>query len=224
MEQLQISAKDLGGMLLDDFCPRCFWIRRKQKKLPFQMPFPGIFSTIDSFTKKCAHEWIVLDKYTVRGYLKAPHWSKFKMETEQGVILTGVADDIWVVPKGIMIADWKTARFTANADKLLPMYKTQLTGYAKIAEAIGMGVVVGIVLIYMEPQTDESFVHHNTKATCFDMTFLPTVMELELDIASIDPLLEKARGIWELPGPPVGTEGCKDCAALWAIQDLTIEI
>lgn len=226
MDQFKISAKNLGQIALDTFCPRCFWIKLKvNNKLPWQI-FPGIFSTIDAYTKKCAHEWIdrslqvnppiiptFLADYKVSGYQKSPHWSKFRTATKHLITLTGVTDDIWTVPGGIVIADWKTAKFTENADKLLPMYKVQLNGYAKIADSIGMGPVVGIVLVYMEPQTEEKYVLKNTKADHFDMAFLPKVLPLDLDIESIDPLLERARELYDGCIPERG-QNCKDCMAL----------
>lgn len=50
---LQISGKDLGALALWHSCPRCFWIQRRAK-LPWQI-FPGIFSSIDSCSKKAVH-------------------------------------------------------------------------------------------------------------------------------------------------------------------------
>jgi len=40
-EVLRISDKNLGALALPDFCPRCFWLKAKAKKLPFQI-FTGI--------------------------------------------------------------------------------------------------------------------------------------------------------------------------------------
>ena len=36
---------------MDGFCLRCFWIER-HLKLPYHSGFPGIFSSIDIYTKK----------------------------------------------------------------------------------------------------------------------------------------------------------------------------
>lgn len=220
MEKLQISAKVLGAMAMPDFCPRCFWIKLHAKKLPWQI-FPGIFSTIDSYTKKIVHAWIdrnadsdMLEKYKVTGYEKAPHWSKFRMETKYGITLSGAVDDIWTVPGGIVIPDYKTAKFTENADKLLPMYKTQLNGYAKIAEATGLGKVIAIPLVYMEPQTGDGFASVNSLDNqAWNMTFIPKILDLELDTGSIDPLLERAMVLYDNPIPDL-SENCKDCLAL----------
>lgn len=224
MENIQISAKVLGQVAMPDFCPRCFYIKLHTKKLPWQL-FPGIFSTIDAYTKKIVHAWIdmkakgsphfpdFLKDFRVQSYEKAPHWSKFKMETPQGITLTGGMDDLWGVPGGFVIPDYKTAKFTQNADKLLPMYRTQLNGYAKIAEATGIAPVKSIVLIYFEPKTDEGYVATNHHPTHFNMTFKPHVLSLALDVESVDPLLTRAREIYD-GGDPEPTPGCKDCDAL----------
>ena len=220
MNQLRISAKVLGQMSMPDFCERCFWIKLHCKPLPWQI-FPGIFSTIDAYTKKIVHEWIdrkaempkFLTDYCVTGYQKAPHWSKFQIETKYGITLSGAMDDIWTVPGGITIPDYKTAKFTASADKLLPMYRTQLNGYAKIANGTGLGPVIAIPLIYMVPQTEAEDVKTGWGIGRFKMDFVPHVLDLKLDIESIDPLLERARNIYA--GPiPTGDDKCKDCLAL----------
>ena len=57
MDQFKISAKALGALAMPDSCDRCTWIKLKVKNLPFQI-FPGIFSTIDAYTKKIVHHWI----------------------------------------------------------------------------------------------------------------------------------------------------------------------
>jgi hypothetical protein len=51
-QTIQISAKNLGILALPEYCPRCFWLKLKlQFKLPYQI-FPGIFSSIDSYSRK----------------------------------------------------------------------------------------------------------------------------------------------------------------------------
>jgi len=218
MEQIRISAKVLGQIAMPDFCPRCFWIKLHTKKLPWQI-FPGIFSSIDAYTKKVVHAWIdrgkdrpaFLDDLGVTGYMKVPHWSKFKMETEYGITLSGGADDMLVCPEGIHIPDYKTAKFTDNQDKLFPMYQAQVNGYAKIGTHLDMDIA-SLSLIYMEPLTDELAAIEYNHIGCFDMRFVPHFLPIEVDIDSIDLLLERAREIYD--GPIPEKPGCKDCAAL----------
>ena len=66
-QQIRISAKNLGQLALPDYCPRCFYIKLNlNNKLPWQI-FPGIFSTIDSYSKKIT--WLYFEKYK-----KLPSW------------------------------------------------------------------------------------------------------------------------------------------------------
>lgn len=225
MEQFKISAKALGRYAMPDFCPRCEWIRLKTKKLPYQI-FPGIFSTIDAYTKKIVHNWIDRDKdkpqfltdLEITGYMKVPHWSKFLMDTEYGITLSGVPDDLLVIPQGIHIPDYKTAKFTETQDKLFPMYQAQVNGYAKIAKAIGLSVD-SLSLVYMTPATDGPEVVLNCYPGLFKMTFVPHFLPIELNITSIDPLLEKAREIYDGGIPDRGNK-CEDCEALDIIDKL----
>lgn len=53
---LRISAKNLGHLALPGAYPRCFWIQT-HFKLPYQI-FPGIFSSIDCYTKKVSAEQV----------------------------------------------------------------------------------------------------------------------------------------------------------------------
>lgn len=77
------------------------------------------------------------------------------IDEETNVQLTGVVDEILQRKDGsYFIVDYKTARFTANQDILLPVYKVQLNGYALIAEKCGLKPVTGIGLVYYEPQTN----------------------------------------------------------------------
>ena len=55
-EPITISAKNLGGVAMPGFCPRCFWIQMHAEGIPYQI-FPGIFSSIDSYGKRLVHGW-----------------------------------------------------------------------------------------------------------------------------------------------------------------------
>ena len=133
----RISGKDLGALALPDACPRCFWIRRRAGgKLPFQI-FPGIFSSIDAYTKRAVHGWFdvhgcappwLSELGELSGYVNPPSSSKFQLlDPGTNILLTGIADGILVRPDGShVIVDYKTAKFTGNQEALFPMYETQL--------------------------------------------------------------------------------------------------
>jgi hypothetical protein len=168
VDTLNISPRTLAGVALDSACPRCAWLAlRCEGKLPFTMGLPGIFSSIDSFTKKSVRNHFDLygrlpSWFPEVGRVAALvpsrdlHWSRFfREDPETGIRLHGTPDDILRMADGAThIVDYKTARLTEAQDDLMPVYEIQLNGYAYIAEATGYGPVAQLSLIYFEPQTD----------------------------------------------------------------------
>ena len=225
-ENIRISAKVLGGMALPDYCPRCFWIKLHTKKLPWQI-FPGIFSSIDAYTKKAVRVMIDNDSVLqpswihamrVVGYVdKVPNWRTFYMETRFGITLTGVPDDIFLTDNGQdIIPDHKTAKFTKNQDKLLPMYEIQLNGYAKIHENQTKRRIRALPLMYWQPQTEQRDAEYATGPDGFYMNFKPYIHMVPRDISKVDVLLEQARALYDNPIPD-HNEDCEDCRLLAAI-------
>jgi ATP-dependent exoDNAse (exonuclease V) beta subunit len=163
---IRISGKNLGQLaLVADFCKRCFWLKLHcQQRLPYQL-FPGVFSSIDSLSKKltAAHfrrydrapQWF-RELGELKELVAVPHHSKFQvMDEPTGILLTGAPDDIVRKANGsLLVLDYKTSRFTENQDSLLPLYRIQLNSYAFICERIGMGNVSALALVYYEPVTD----------------------------------------------------------------------
>lgn len=233
MDVNRISGKDLGHVSLPNFCPRCFWVQRLAPAgLPFQV-FPGIFSSIDSYSKHVVHSWFdrnscappwLADLGNIVGYLDPPHHTKFFMDDEEtGIRLTGAPDAVFRLGDGsLMIGDYKTAKFTGTQDKLLPVYVTQLNAYALIAEAIGLGTVSRLALIYTEPVTDHGAANTDDvhRKNGFDMRFTSRIMPLELKTESIPPLLRRVCDIVENLGPPQRHPGCKNCDRLDGVVDL----
>ncbi|UCB52048.1 MAG: PD-(D/E)XK nuclease family protein [Candidatus Zixiibacteriota bacterium] len=228
MSQVRISAKDLGVLALPNFCPRCFWIRmRCAGKLPFQI-FPGIFSSIDSYTKKVTN--LHFDRYSrlpswleelveLGKPVKVPHYSKFCVfDEETDVLLRGTPDEILQKDDGShIVVDYKTAKFTKAQDSLLPLYEVQLNAYAYLGERQGFNPVSGLALVYMEPQTDLTLDQLDTlvKEEGFLMAFDGHVLEVSLQADKvIPPLLKEVRRIHDLESPPLSNEGCRDCQLL----------
>jgi len=233
MDQLRISGKDLGVVALPDFCERCFWVQRRVPEgLPFQI-FPGIFSSIDSYSKHVVHSWF--DRHSasppwlaevgeVIGYREPPHHSKFRtVDATTNILLTGAPDAIFEFKDGsLLIADYKTARFTGTQDKLFPIYQTQLNAYAVISESSGFGRVSRLALVYTEPITDKDTAGSDSvhRSDGFNMGFSARVLPVDLDATTIPPLLKRTRQILDLPTPPDGRLGCKDCLKLQGLLDL----
>ncbi len=205
------------------FCPRCFWLDLHYD-LPFGGPFPGIFSSLDSFSKKVVHahfdryqgapSWLEpLGEFT--SYIPPPNARTFYVDDpETGIRLTGAPDGILARADGRKaIIDYKTGRHTAGQDQLRPMYDVQLNGYALIADRVGLGPVTQLALVYTEPVTegDADFLLEARTPQGFRMGFHAKVVPVPLDPAMIAPLLRKARRIYDEVAPPGGAKGCKDC-------------
>lgn len=227
-EEIKISVKNLGQLALPDYCPRCFWIKLKlQFKLPWQI-FPGIFSSIDSFSKKIT--WGYFDKFKrvppwfdpfgkFVGLVPVPHWSRFfVVDEETGIQLRGMPDDIFIMANGkYFIWDYKTAKYTQTQDNLIDMYLVQLNGYAYIFQKMGMGKVGGLGLCYYEPQGDAPTYYFETvlHEDGFVMPFTAHLKEIGLDAKGVvKPLLKEVRRLANRKKAPRGREGCKDCAIL----------
>jgi hypothetical protein len=226
MAQLRIAAKVLGELALPDFCPRCFWIKLHAGKLPFQI-FPGIFSSIDSYTKKMIHYHFDNSKCfpswlgklgQLSGYQNPPHYTKFQIvDRNSNVSLWGTPDGIFTKTDGsYVIVDYKTAKYTGNQDKLMPVYQVQLNAYAAIGEQCGLHPVSDLALIYMEPITDgdTGLYMGNHREYGFDMGFSASIHRVELNLNLIPILLRKAKELYELPTAPEKSQNCRDCISL----------
>ena len=223
MSDLTIAAKQIGSVNMPNFCPRCFWLRLHTKGIPFQS-FPGIFSSIDSYTKKITKFYF--DKYKklppwfdslgLDSLLKTPTLKNFNVIHEPtGIKIQGVPDDMFGRKEEIIIGDYKTARLTASADSLAPIYDAQLNTYAYIAERVGFKPVTSLFLAYYEPFTDIDISMIESKATDeMIMSFRPKILELDINSKLIDDSLAKIKDIYEMKHAPAGKDGCKDCSDL----------
>ncbi len=228
MTEITISGKNLGALAVKSFCPRCFWIKmRCENNLPYQI-FPGIFSSIDSYTKKVTNihyerdgmipKWLSSFGNLSRP-VKSPHHSKFFIvDNKTNIRLSGTPDEIFQRKDGsYFIADYKTAKYTASQDELLPMYEVQLNAYAYIANRGEFSPVSGLGLVYYEPDTDltSDILDPVLLENGFYMAFRSKLHPIKLDPENmILPLLEKVRTIIGTPSPPARSNGCKDCASI----------
>jgi hypothetical protein len=222
-DPIRISAKAIGELALPDFCPRCFWRKTHVSKLPYQI-FPGIFNSIDSYTKKVVHRWFDTYKSTppwlstlgdLDGYVPIPHHTKFSVvDAETGILLTGMPDDIFRRrDSSHIIVDYKTARYTGTQDQLFPLYEAQLNAYALISAQRGPQPVTGLALIYMEPVTDDGAAKDdkNLRGNGFAMGFAANVQEIKMNTDIVLTLLRRTRALYDLSNAPSGRDGCVDC-------------
>lgn len=222
-----IGAKDLGNLALPDFCPRCFWYERHFGSFPSR--FPGIFSVIDSVSKKSVYrsfsrrkklpDWLAIPDVTEvvplekagkvelqqnREYLVAFH-------KESGWLLKGTPDNIFKLKDGTLhIVDYKTARYTQKQDELYPLYEVQLNSYAILANKIP---VSKLSLVYCEPNSELE------NDLDFNLKFSSKIVPVELNTKIIPGLLNKAREIVDLEVPPPARPNCRQtCSYIRSIQ------
>ena len=160
----------------------------------------------------------------LKGYKDPPSAQKFRVPVaEHGILLTGAPDAIFERADGtLVIADYKTSRFTPHQDRLLPVYRVQLNAYAYIARKLGWAPISTLALIYTEPVTDDASAVRDAarREDGFAMGFAARIFELERDANMLAPLFAQAARIHALEGPPAAREGCGDCAHFEKIRGL----
>ena len=231
-DPIRISGKGLGQLAMPGACARCFWLSRVVARLPYQV-FLGIFSSIDSYSKKVVHGWFdrhgsappwLSDLGAISGYIDPPHHSRVGfVDEESGVHLTGAPDAVFTRPGGsLIIADYKTSKFTVAQGRLLPMYAVQVNAYALIAQQLGWPPVDALALIYTEPVTDLSAAHAvaNQREHGFAMPFAAHIKSVPLAPARVRELMQKAAGICRAERAPKSARGCAECAWVREMIDL----
>ena len=203
------------------------------KSLPYQS-FPGIFSSIDSYNKRIVHQYFdregrlpswLENLGDVESYVEPPPYRRFSYsEPDAGVTLRGTPDGVFKMRDGsYTIVDYKTAKYTPGQEKLLPIYRVQLNGYAFLGNRLGLGPVSQVALIYMEPVTDEDAAASPSvvDGRGFIMALSATVVPVKLEPDEIIPrLMRQAKEIYDLPLPPGPDPRCKDCSAVQALASL----
>ena len=197
------------------------------KSLPWQ-GFPGIFSSIDRYTKQVIITHLQREGELpawmsgigeVTGHLDPPHWSKFRAADQKtGATLRGEADAIFRLTDGsCVIVDYKTSRYNPDNRSQHRVYRAQLNAYAWVARRLEFPPVSGLALLYMEPATGDDAIASTAPVDLEGLAlgFRPTLVEVELDPERlIPPLIRRAARIHETPEPPEPRDGCRDCAAL----------
>jgi len=240
MPLLTIPAKELGQILLKNFCPRCFWFTRKfplNSQHPYSSPMAGIVSIADKYIKR-----------VVRGHIKKygnlPFWlltqlndlySRFDFQNTRHIkpgrweislfnnscILKGEADDIFEFLDGSwFIVDYKLASFTEAQKDRLSQYEAQLNTYAYLAQKLYRKSIIGLALIYFEPEYKETELKdeqilHRTKEQ-FMWGFRCTIFPIEIKGSEwIESLCKKMYQILSLETPPEGNPDCQGCKVLF---------
>jgi hypothetical protein len=236
MEQLRISAKQLGNLVKENFCPRCFYIGYTlQFKLPGSF-FAGILSKMDSIQKKSVVNYY--EKYgrlpawlehegIIGKPLKSPGPKKFNTIIAD-VVVSGSIDLLLETPsKELIILDFKTASPKNGYDPFMVVYDIQLQGYAKIAKENGLGKVKGLYLVYFsaDTQIDDKNVENYIRDDYLQVPFTVEIKKLTpKPDEAILPLVEKFKDIVSTGKVPDSMEGCMDCEQMNRLSDLVVSV
>jgi hypothetical protein len=197
---------------------------------------PGIVSQADTYIKWVVNthlqrtgslpSWLIdalknsfpdLDYRSVR-FVNIVRW-QFSL-LEACCVLAGEADAIWEFPDGRwFIADYKMASITQTQERLLPLYQAQLNAYAYLAQQLQKKAVVGLALIYFEPEHNVQAVNdldllQRTKGQMI-LGFRCTVVPVDLHPTNwVEELCRRVFFILSSATPPTGKEGCQGCQVL----------
>jgi PD-(D/E)XK nuclease superfamily len=194
------------------------------RRLPFQT-FPGIFASFDSLNKKMVEKHFDVFGYAptcFEGIPASVGYEKAEMTEVQddttGIHVKGQPDAVFKLKGGkIAIIDYKTARYTAGQDHLLPMYNVQLNVYNYLRVVSGQSPADKLFLIYLEPETrrEDGEYHKYLTDTGYHLDFSAKVVELELrDDEYVPALLKRLKKLCLLKSAPSGIEDCKECKLL----------
>jgi hypothetical protein len=231
MTPLRIASKALAHFHKPDACARCLWLKLKVgQKLPYQS-FPGIFNSIDAYTKRVVafavaqqflHQPWLMALPPLAGPVAVPHHSKYQVQHQaSGILLTGAPDAIFQCrDKAHILLDYKTAVYSAKQAALLPFYTAQLHAYKYIGERTGFAPIERLYLVYAQPLTEQLHAHDRGNHTHggFKLGFQLHTHEILYQPGLIDGLLAMARGLFERATAPTGRPGCEDCTALEGIR------
>ena len=205
-------------------------------ELPFQS-FPGIFSSIDSYTKKMVKSWFdrhgkapdwISDMGELMTWIDPPGSKRFFIDHEEsGLTLSGSPDAFFVDERGkLIIVDFKTSKISSGQQKLMPLYELQLNAYALIArmkaEEFDLPEIGGLFLLYTEPVTDGEVLDddENHGLDEFSMTFKSVTVKLELNEHRVHALLGRASEILSSESRPKGSRGCYECERVRKLTEL----
>ena len=159
--------------------------------------------------------------------IKVTSYLQFRAFHPKGVWLHGEPDVLGERSDGTLcILDHKTAFYKGDDDPFMPQYRFQCLGYCFVAEQLYDKKASGAALIYW--QANKQSVVENAQKYWKDsqliVPFSPKVHEFDVDLASLDPLIEEFMKIVKTSTPPAGKDKCTDCAALEQILQLSEEL
>jgi hypothetical protein len=212
MQSYKLSPSELT--FLWDECPRCFYLKVVNGLPRPSMPFPGIFSNIDSLMKKMyegQRTEKMLPELPPGEFYMMGKWVESQSIEQEGfeVYIKGIFDTVIRFDDGsYAVVDFKTSQPNAHH---VEFYGRQLAAYAYALEHPALGKlaltpVTKLGLICVEPidvNRDES----GRIRYVGDATWMEVPKDEAKFLAFIDQVVQLLR----LPEPPPAAEKCGFC-------------
>lgn len=236
MSVLSLQAKELGRLVLDDFCPRCFWLLQKHK-IPegtlYETRFARFINQFDHFIRSVISDlfhqqgelpdWlynplkeVLPDLPRVQRVIEPTNWQA----DVRGFRLSGRPDSLWELEDGtFIIADYKLSQPGGSFQKF---YEAQLNAYALLAARQNPPIKIRhLVLIYFS--LDEKGLVSSLGNAYFP--FRCSVRSVGVwDFREVEELVERAGQLLSQSSPPNPAENCNKCGGelmAWAQQLVT---
>lgn len=224
-----LSARQVAQIPTTHFCPACFWIEAHYEPwgFPFQIPMPGVFKTIDAFSKNLAHACIDKGLPLPKGFptlgpikryanTQNLHYKKFqRYNKDSDILLRGSPDDLIILEdNSYHIFDYKTSCLTTNQEALLGIYEGQLNVYAWIAEHLAGRSPSGIHLLFFHPIAQVKASQADDLRQSPSLSFAIKNKPMDLNTKQIPSWLAYAREVYDLAQAPSHTPSCKNATRI----------
>ena len=222
---VRLSVSDIGGIALKSFCPRCFWLKKITKnQLPYRVPPPGIFSTIENYMKKIVVNRI--KNHTAGSFIKelenaerlvnGDNKTYEKFFPELNCYISGMPDSIFSnIDNSFSIAVFKTARFTSAQMDMIDQYELQLQTYAMLVRDYQIKPISRLLLVYFEPHISDSDIDvRSQEGDTVSLDFSPFVHSVKQNDFEVYSLIKRAVSIIQSIEPPQASLSCRDCNSL----------
>jgi len=218
---IRVSPRHLGQQRHPGFCLCCCVSIGMGFRYPFDFGMPGLMHNMDRFEKNLVQAY-----YDSNGEL--PGWlselgctepvafpAKMTQEFPKlGLTLVGMPDAIFRKDDGsLCVVDYKTAKPKGADDPFMPIYETQLWGYAQLAQHYQLGDVSSASLVYFGNALKEfenkplDLLTKKGMQVPFEVKMHP----VDVDLDELARLLKKFRDYADMESLPDGVEGCKNC-------------
>lgn len=210
-----------SGLSILDECPRCFWLKYRQRiERPegFASRLPNRFDTVIKRSFDRYREVETLPPILagrLRGRLQNPFQEKYRIDHNERFQFYGKLDECLILPDGLHVpVDHKTTSSDPRGKEPHPAYQKQLDAYAWLLEANGKGTAgFGILLFY-----------YPDEAEAIEKGFPFVIWLVQLQTNPGEARKRFLRGVETLEGPlPPLNPSCSFCSYAETVTKITTD-